>query len=69
MSFFAKRHVKLNPVFLDTRNIKQAEGSFRQQTGLKFEEKTSKVLHLENSFVWCWNSDTSKLDQNTWKGL
>jgi hypothetical protein len=24
-----------------------------QQTGLKFNEETSKVLHLEHSFVWC----------------
>ena len=26
---------------------------FYQQTGLKFEEETSKMLHLEHSFVWC----------------
>ena len=25
-----------------------------------FKEETSKVLHLEHSFVWCWNLDTSK---------
>jgi hypothetical protein len=24
-----------------------------QQTGLKFKEETSKVLHLEHSFAWC----------------
>jgi hypothetical protein len=28
--------------------------------GLKFKEETSKVLHLEHSFVWCWNLDTSE---------
>jgi hypothetical protein len=27
--------------------------TFYQQTGLKFKEETSKVLHLEHSFVWC----------------
>jgi hypothetical protein len=27
--------------------------TFHQQTGLKFKEETSKVLHLEHSFVWC----------------
>jgi hypothetical protein len=27
--------------------------TFHQQTGLKFKEETSKVLHLERSFVWC----------------
>jgi hypothetical protein len=29
------------------------EDSFHQQTGLEFKEETSKVLHLEHSFVWC----------------
>ena len=24
-----------------------------QQIGLKFEEETSKMLHLEHGFVWC----------------
>jgi hypothetical protein len=27
--------------------------SFYQQIGLKFEEETGKMLHLERSFVWC----------------
>ena len=26
---------------------------FYQHTGLKFEEETSKMLHLEHGFVWC----------------
>jgi hypothetical protein len=26
---------------------------FYQQMGLKFEEGTSKILHLEHGFVWC----------------
>jgi hypothetical protein len=29
-----------------------------QQIGLTFEEETSKMLHLEHGFVWCWNLDT-----------
>jgi hypothetical protein len=33
--------------------FQQEEGSFHQQTGLKFKEETSKLLHLEHSFVWC----------------
>ena len=40
--------------------MKQAEDSFRQQIGLKFEEESSKVLHLLYSFVWFCNLDTSK---------
>ena len=24
-----------------------------QQIGLKFEEETSKMLHLEHGFLWC----------------
>jgi hypothetical protein len=34
--------------------------TFYQQTGLKFKEETSEMLHLEHSFVWCWNVDTSE---------
>ena len=26
---------------------------FYQQIGLKFEEQTNKMLHLEHGFVWC----------------
>ena len=33
--------------------------SFYQQIGLKFEEETSKMLHLEHGFIWCWNLDAS----------
>ena len=29
------------------------------QIGLKFEEETSKMLHMEHGFVWCWNLDAS----------
>jgi hypothetical protein len=38
--------------------IQQEEDYFHKQPGLKFMEETSKVLHLEHSFVWCWNMDT-----------
>jgi hypothetical protein len=41
-------------------SLSTEEDSFHQQTSLKFEEETSKVLHLEHSFVWCWNVDTSE---------
>jgi hypothetical protein len=27
--------------------------NFYQQIGLKFEEETSEMLHLERGFVWC----------------
>ena len=37
----------------------QQEGFFHYQTGLEFKEKTSKVLHLDHKFIWCWNLDTS----------
>ena len=33
---------------------------FHQQIWLKFKEEASEVLHLEQSFVWCWNLDTSE---------
>ena len=35
------------------RCIQQEEGSFYQQIGLKFEEETNKMLHLEHGFLWC----------------
>jgi hypothetical protein len=34
------------------------DGSFDQQFGLKCKEETSKVLHLDHSFVWSWNLDS-----------
>jgi hypothetical protein len=33
--------------------VQQEEDSLYQQTGLKFEEETSKMLHLEHGFLWC----------------
>jgi hypothetical protein len=39
-------------------NIQQEEESFRQQTGLKFEKETCKLVHLEQSFEWYYNFDT-----------
>ena len=29
------------------------KNSFYQQIGLKFEDETNKMLHLEHGFVWC----------------
>jgi hypothetical protein len=34
--------------------------TFLQQSGLKFKEETSGVLHFEHNFVSCWNLDTSE---------
>jgi len=45
--------VKLNPDCHGKSCIQQEEDSFYQQTGLKFEEETNKMLHLEHGFVWC----------------
>ena len=39
--------------------IQQEKDSFYQQTGLKFEEETNKMLHVEHGFVWCRNLVTS----------
>ena len=33
--------------------VQQEEDYLYQQNGLKFEEETSKMLHLEHGFVWC----------------
>jgi len=45
--------VKLNPGLLWQKLHSTKEDSFYQQMGLKFEEETSKMLHLEHGFVWC----------------
>jgi hypothetical protein len=34
-------------------SIQQEEDAFVQQIGLEFKEKTTKVLHLDHSFIWC----------------
>jgi len=34
------------------KGIQQEEDLFHQQSGLKFKEETSKVQHLEHSFLW-----------------
>jgi hypothetical protein len=39
-----------------------------QKGGLKFRNESSKVPHLEHSFVWCWNLDTSqRISELLWK--
>ena len=34
------------------KNHIQQEGSFHQHIGLKFKEQSSRLLHVECSFVW-----------------
>ena len=45
--------VKLNPGLPWQKLNQQEEESFYQKIGLKFEEKTSEVLRMEHSSVWC----------------
>ena len=45
--------VKLNPELPWKNRVQQEEDSLYQQIGLKFEEETSKMLHLEHGFLWC----------------
>jgi hypothetical protein len=45
--------VKLNPRFPCKSCIHQDEEYFYQQIGLKFEEETSKMIHLEHGILWC----------------
>jgi hypothetical protein len=44
--------VKLNPG-LPWQKLRSTRRRLYQQIGLKFEEETSKMLHLEHGFVWC----------------
>ena len=49
-------------IVIDKSSIQQRI-SFHQQIGLTFKEETSKVLHLEQSCVRCWNWTPRKIDQ------
>jgi hypothetical protein len=51
--------VKLNRGLLWLNCIQQEEGSFYYHLGFGIEEEASEVLHLEHSFIWCWNLDAS----------
>jgi hypothetical protein len=55
-------HVKLNPELTLQSSIQQKEDCFPHQVGLKFDEETSEVLHLEKSFVWCWR----RMEKTSW---
>ena len=46
-------HVKLIQDCNNKNSIQQEEDSFYQQTSLKFKQKTSEVLQLKDSIVWC----------------
>jgi hypothetical protein len=39
--------------FHSQSSIQKEEDSFHQQTGLKFKEETTELLHLELIIVWC----------------
>ena len=41
-------------------STQQEEDSLHQQIRLKFKEENGKVLHLERSFILCWNLNTSE---------
>jgi hypothetical protein len=40
-------------ISLTQSGVQQEEDCLYQQIGLKFEEETSKMLHLEHGFLWC----------------
>jgi hypothetical protein len=49
--------------------VQQEEDIFRKQIGLKFEERTNEKLHLEHSFLRCWNLTRRKTDQKYFEVL
>ena len=54
--FFTTRILKISFLVLHGKSCIQK--IFHKQTGLKFKEEISLVLHLDHSFLWCWNLDT-----------
>ena len=51
--YFTRRHIYIYIYIYIYICVQQEEESLYQQIGLKFEEETSKMLHLEHGFVWC----------------
>jgi hypothetical protein len=54
-------HFSVLSLFYESKLI--AKASFNNRKALlksKFKEETSKVLHFEHTFVWCWIVDTSE---------
>lgn len=45
-------HVNLNPELLWQKQHSTRRRPFHQQQGLKFKEESSRVLQIEDSFVW-----------------
>jgi hypothetical protein len=46
-------HVTLNPELPWKKQHSTRRRIISPQTGLKFKEEASKVLHLDHSFEWC----------------
>ena len=59
LTYDGKMLVKLNLVLLWQKLHSTRRGLFYYHVGLKNEEETCKMLHLEHSFRWCWNLDDS----------
>jgi hypothetical protein len=53
-------HEKLRLGLPWQKHIQQEEDLLHQQIRLRTKEEISKMLHLEHSFVWCGNLDSSK---------
>ena len=55
-----KVHAKLNLGFPRTKRHSTIRRLLLLQNGLQFLKETCEALHLENSFVWFRNLDTSE---------
>jgi hypothetical protein len=53
-------HEKLRPGLPWKSSIQQEDDSLHQQIRFRAKEEISEVLHLEHSFVWCGNLDSSE---------
>jgi len=51
--------VKLNVGLLWQKLHSTRKGLFLLAVGLQIEDETSKMLHLEHSFLWCWSLHAS----------
>jgi hypothetical protein len=55
-----RKHEIESRIIIAKSSNKQKEEYFYQKTGLKFKEDTSKMLHLEHSYLSCCSLCTSK---------
>ena len=56
----ARRTSEIKSSIVATKASSNKKTFFTSKLYFKFKEEIYKVLHVERSFVWCWNVDISE---------